>query len=697
MAAADGVLLVRPPERPVATPLGVTYHRVEVRILDGTAVTRIDQEFRNDYDTDLEASYLFPIPEEAAITDFILYVNGKPVGGEILDRDQARRIYEQIVREMRDPGLLEYAGRNLFRASVYPVPAKGRARIELEYSETLRSDAGLYRYRYPLDTERFSPSPLDEVTIAAEIESSVDIKNVYSPSHDVDIRVAGTGRNASVGYEAKKLRPDRDFLLYYTVSERDLGMNLLAFRESGEPGYFLLMISPGELEGRTQGKDVIFVLDTSGSMSGEKIEQARSALRYCIDSLGAHDRFDIVQFATTETSFRGRLVPADGDQVASAHRFIDRLRARGGTNIGDALQTALGIAAAGAGRSGTGSRGPGPQMIVFLTDGEPTVGETDLKAIDMHVRNANVSQVRLFVFGVGNDVNTHLLDRLAEQNRGVSEYVRPDENIEVQVSTFFRKVSEQVLANIDLDYGRGRVSEVYPLRLPDLFRGSRLIVLGRYEGSGSTAVALTGTVQGRTTRFTYEPAFPRETLDNDFIPRLWATRKIGHLMGEIRLNGEREELIDEIVGLSKEYGILTPYTSYLVLEHDDRYEEYGLEPSPELRARGSGYRDAMESEKGEEAVMSSMDISALKESKTPRRSELETVKWAGHKTFYLRDGFWVDSEYREGMKVEEIEFLGREYFRLLERNPGLERYFALASNVVVVYDSKCYRVVDESR
>jgi Ca-activated chloride channel family protein len=212
---------------------------------------------------------------------------------------------------------------------------------------------------------------------------------------------------------------------------------------------------------------------------------------------------------------------------------------------------------------------------------------------------------------------------------------------------------------------------------------------------GSTAIGLEGTVQGRTTRFTYESKFPREALKNDFIPRLWATRKIGHLMGEIRLNGERAELIDEIIRLSKEYGILTPYTSYLVLEHDEEYEEYGLEPSAKLRASGAGYRDAMESETGEEAVKSSMDISSMKESKTSTRPELESVKWAGHKTFYLREGFLVDSKYRKGMKVQEIDYLSRGYFKLLEKNPGLEVYFALAANLVVVYDSKCYRVVDE--
>jgi Ca-activated chloride channel family protein len=247
---ADGVLLVRPPEEPRMTPLSVEYHRVKVSILDGTAVTRIDQVFRNDYAADLEASYLFPIPEDAAIKEFALYMDGHKMGGEILERDRARKIYEQIVREMKDPGLLEYVGRNLFRARVYPVPAEGKTRIELEYTETLDYDAGLFRYCYPLDTERFSPKPLEEVTISADIRSSIPIKSVYSPSHDVDVLISAAG--ASVGYEERGVKPDRDFLLFYTVSEQDLGVNLLAFREGPEPGYFMLMASPGSLEAQAR-------------------------------------------------------------------------------------------------------------------------------------------------------------------------------------------------------------------------------------------------------------------------------------------------------------------------------------------------------------------------------------------------------------------------------------------------------------
>ena len=677
---ADGVMIATHPESRITTPLSVIYHRVHVDIQDGTAVTKIDQAFRNDLHTDLEAEYIFPIPEHAAIGEFALYVNGKKIGGEVLDRDRARQIYERIVREMKDPALLEYVGRNMFRARVYPVPAKGQTRIELQYSEAVPYDAGIYAYRYPLDTERFSPAPLEEVTITVELYSSVPVKSVYSPSHDIDVSMKPRG--ASLGYEAKDLHPDKDFLLYFTVAEEDLGVNLLTFREYDEQGYFMMMLSPGDLEAERQSKDVLFVFDTSGSMSGNKIEQARHALRHCIDSLDTDDRFGIVQFATRETLFRRELVYARKDTVSRAHEFIDRMRARGGTNINDALATAIRML----------DNSERPCMIVFLTDGEPTVGVTDLQDILQNLSMANDARARIFVFGVGYDVNTHLLDRIAEEHRGVSEYVSPGRNIEVQVSSFFRKVSEPILSDTVLDFGRIEVSDIYPLSLPDIYRGTQLIVLGRYSGRGDALLKLSGTVNGRTVSFDYEAHFEAESKEHDFIPRLWAMRKIGYLMSEIRLKGEKQELIDEIVALSKEYGVMTPYTSYLVLEHDEDYGEWGIEPSEEVRAGGMGFKRAMESEKGEAAVMSSRDIDDLKVKSVAASPELHTIRHVGHKTFYLRDGYWIDSEYDVSMKTREISYLSKSYFKLLEKHPDLGKYFAISANVVVVFESTCYRV-----
>lgn len=692
-AGADGVLIIDPEAQPGTiphriiqkpVPLSVKYHRVQIDINNRIASTAIDQVFRNSYNADLEGTYIFPLPEEAAITDFALYMDGNRVSGEILDKEQAREIYEDIVRKMKDPGLLEYIGRNMFKARIYPIPAHGETRIELVYEQTIEYDAGIYRYVYPLNTERFSPLPLEEVTISAEVKSAVPIKNIYSPSHEVDKEVKKF--RARLGYEAFDVKPDKDFVLYYTVSEEDIGLNLLSYKNQGKDGFFLMMLSPGRLEGRAVPKDIIFVLDTSGSMKGPKIEQAKDAIRYCINGLRDDDRFDIINFATGINAFHNSLVPASEKNIKQALAFVDRLDARGGTNINDALLSSL-EKFAGTGR---------PCMVVFLTDGEPTVGETDMSPILQNVAAANRVQARMFVFGVGNDVNTHLLDRIAEDHRGVSEYIGLHENIEIKVSSFYSKISEPVLSDIKLDFGEIRTAEMYPSVLPDIFKGTQLILLGRYRGEGASTITLTGQVNGKEKKFVYEGSFVIKDTQNEFLPRLWATRKIGYLMSEIRLKGENQELIDEIVRLSTEYGIMTPYTSFLVLEKDSDYERFGIDTgmAPAMKKEGERYKSAMERAAGEEAVSSAMDIIELKGSMVAGGPVLKTVKHIGDKTFYLRDGIWVDSAYRKGRKTVDTKYLSRRYFDLLKKKPELARYFAAAKNIIIVFESKCYRIME---
>jgi len=688
---ADGLIIVEPPtdrrivpSRPRPTPvaLSVKYHRVEIDINNQVATTSIDQVFKNNYDVDLEGTYIFPLPEDASIRDFAMYVDGKRISGEVLDKDKARQIYEDIVRRMKDPGLLEYVGRNMFKARVYPIPKNGEKRIELVYQETLKYDAGMYKYVYPLDTERFSPTPLEEVTISVKVKSKIPIKSIYSPSHDVDTKVEEN--EASCGYEARDIKPDKDFVLYYTVSEKDVGLNLLSYRRPGEDGYFLMLLSPGQIEARAIPKDIILILDTSGSMNGDKLSQAKEALRFCINSLGKDDRFNVISFATSINLYKDALVPANSKNTKDALEFVNEFQARGGTNINEALVSSLNMF--------TDSKRP--QMVVFLTDGEPTVGITDMKDILKNVEAKNEAKARIFVFGVGDDVNSHLLDKIAETHRGVSEYVVPKENIEVKVSSFYRKISEPILADIELDFGKIKTKEIYPLTLPDIFKGTQLVLLGRYDGDGATAITLKGYADGKENRFVYEDKFPKKEKENDYIPRIWATRKIGYLMSEIRLKGENRELIDEIVKLSKEHGIMTPYTSFLILEKEDDYRVWGIEPhqAPRLRTEGKVFEKAMRKSMGRSAVSSAMDIMDLKKKDTPGEPTLDTIKHLGYKTFYLRDKIWVDSEYREGMRLREVKYLSDRYFEILRRKPELGRYFALAENIIVVHEGECYKV-----
>jgi Ca-activated chloride channel homolog len=695
-AHADGIII---PEPPPGVPivdvpyLTIEYHRVTVTVDGQVATTRVDQVFLNEGRFEVEGTYLFPLPEEATISEFAMWVDGEKLEGQVLERDEARRIYEDIVRRRRDPALLEYVGQDAFQASIYPIPPGGERRIELEYSQVLAMDNGLLEYVYPLNTEKFSPRPLEEVTVNVTIQSDEPLKAIYSPSHDVDVVRRGD-HNAVVGYEEYGVRPDRDFVLYYTVSAEDVGVNLLSYKPEGDSeGFFLLLAAP-KVEVETQeviAKDVILVLDISGSMRGEKIDQAKEALAFVLDNLHAEDRFNIIAFSTSTRPYARELVPAD--ERGEARDFVARLEASGSTDINRALLEALAMTDAGR-----------PTILVFLTDGLPTVGEVDISRIIENVRDAGPENARIFPFGVGYDVNTALLDTIAENHRGASGYVRPEEAIDEKVSAFYAKVSTPLLADLEIDFGRVGVEDVYPYPLPDLFAGTQLLVVGRYQGGGETSITVGGEVNGQRQTFTYEGLTFQQDAGEEFIARLWATRKIGYLLQQIRLHGEADELVDEIVDLSVRYGIITPYTSFLVEETELALREGGRSQIAEEVAVQA--TRTVESS-GRAAVDRSVQEKALSEASAPAAPPMaegvemggtgegaaSPVRHVGAKTFVLHAAVWTDTTFDpDRMEAVPVSFGSDDYFDLLASRPEWGRYFALGEHVIVVLEGTAYEI-----
>ena len=666
---ADGVVIVEPPPGvPMrdAPNLVIRYHRVEVEITDQVATTRVDQVFLNDTRYDLEGIYVFPLPEEAAISEFAMYVDGQRWEGEILPRDEARRIYEDIVRRRMDPALLEYVGRDTFKASIFPIEPGDERKVELAYSQILATDGGLIKYVYPLDTERFSARPLEEVVVSVRVESAHPIRGIYSPSHDVAIDRVDE-HTVKVSFEASDVLPDRDFELYYSVTDDEFGLNLLSYRESGEDGFFLLLVAPKVEVDETEvvAKDVILVLDTSGSMEGEKIEQAKEALEFVLEHLNSEDRFNIVAFSTGIRVYERTLQSAaDADE---ARRFIDDLRAVGGTNIDLALAEALAMA-----------DGERPQIIIFLTDGLPTEGVTDADRIIANLERQVSENVRIFTFGVGDDVNTFLLDSLAQDNRGASSYVRPHQSIEEEVSGFYATISTPLLADIELDFGDLRVEDTYPYPLPDLFAGTQLVVTGRYREGGRTDVVLRGEINGEEQEFVYENLSFSDRGGEEFIPRLWATRKIGYLLNEIRLHGEGRELIDEIVDLSVRYGIMTPYTSFLVEEEQDIFTPQGREEAAqEMWMQATAVPAPVD---GAAAVQDAQNREGLRSAEKAQDST-EQVKYARDKVFVLREGVWTDTTYDSSVETVKVGFGSEDYFALIAAQPEWGYYFSVGQEV----------------
>ncbi|MGZ5556042.1 MAG: VIT and vWA domain-containing protein, partial [Candidatus Aminicenantales bacterium] len=508
---ADGFIIPNPRPGQDIPPLSVKYHHVKVEIVDQVAKTSVDQVFINHFGRDIEGTYIFPVPEGASVSDFAMFIGNERVQGEILDSREARRMYEDIVRRMRDPGLLEYMGRNLFRARVYPIPANGEKRVQISYTEVLKSENGLVKYLYPLNTEKFSRDPLTDVSISVRVESRVPIVNIYSPSHRVSVRKDGQGL-ARVGYEDKDVRPDKDFLLYYSLSKDDIGLSLMNW-EGPEGSFFMLLASPrfaapGE---RIVAKNVVLVLDSSGSMSGTKIAQAKEAARFILNHLDRRDEFTVIDFDEGVTAFSEGLLPATGDNVGRALKFVDAIEDSGGTNINDALLGALS-------RMRDGER---PSYVLFLTDGLPTVGTTGTADILRNLAKGNERRSRIFVFGVGDDVNTELLDRIASDHRGASVYIGESEDLEAALSSFYEKISSPLLADLAVEFKGIETSQVYPRVLPDLFKGSQLVLVGKYSGDGPVSVVMTGKAGREGKRFVLESRPLTGSDKFSFLPRLW--------------------------------------------------------------------------------------------------------------------------------------------------------------------------------
>src|SRR5882762_6953397 len=690
----------RPP-RPIPLPrsLPIKSIKIDTKIVSQVATTHVEQIFRNESDATLEGTYFFPIPEQASITEFAIWDGNRRLVGEVRTREEARRIYDEIVRRQRDPGLLEYAGKDLFQASIFPIPPHSDKKLEISYSQILRAESGTVAYRYPLGTGR-QMAQIGSVSGRVELESKDPLRNVYSPTHAIEVKRNGTGR-AAVTFENQG--EPQDFQLFYALSREDFGVTLLTHREPGKDGYFLLMVSPKDdwSEQEYAAKDIVFVLDTSGSMADAgKMEKARAALLYGIKILRSADRFNVISFAGEEHLLASELINADENGRARATRFVEALRPVGGTNIDAALTAAR--------EQITRSSNLGhPRMIVFLTDGLPTVGQTNIEQILANAKSTG--EARIFPFGVGYDVNTSLLDRLASQSGGVADYIEPKEDLEVKVSNFFSRISYPVLSDLRLDLAGVETDLSYPRALPDLFRGSQLTIIGRYRNPidmNFVRLTLTGKGGGSERKFFFNNLhFALNEEANDFLPRLWATRRVGWLMEQVRTNGEQRELRDEIVDLGTRYGIVTPYTSYLAVE-EGAAQNFARQPISRVQGLGnlggglnappppaSRPADATATT-GNIAVQQSKRARSQQEVMRVDKDESTAIRIAGGKTFYLRDGVWTDADFKAGTTLPQtvVKFGSDAYFALLKQKPRLAAFFSLGEKVVVILDGTIYRV-----
>jgi Ca-activated chloride channel family protein len=728
-----------PPEPPLMPfppgpgPIQVDDYKVEARIDGPAAQVRVTQLFHNQTGQTVEGQFVFPLPADAVVSDLQMRIDGEVLEGRLLPSQEARAIYEAIVRQQRDPALLQYLGQGLFQTNVFPIPPGATRAIQFQYTHVLAQADGLYHFRFPLRAQPVAQGQAAAFQLEVELVNQPGLRTLYSPNHATQIERTGDA-GARVTLEGTAATTDPAFDLFWGVSDEAIGLNVLSYRPAGEDGFFVLLASPelDTAESQVVARDVVLVLDVSGSMEGEKMLQARKAVDYVVDHLNREDRFSIVSFSTGVRLWSNHLEDATVENVADAREWIGRLEAGGSTDINRALLEALALVAE------TSAEQPArPAYILFMTDGLPTQGETDpWHILDNALANAPQGRmVRLFTFGVGFDVNTQLLDTLSQELAGRSSYVLPEERIDEAVSQFYQGIRTPVLTDVAIDLGEQVVvDEVYPYPLPDLFAGEQLVVVGRYRAGGVVPVTLRGVVNGR--EFVNEYA-SQELVDHGgepFVARLWAARKIGVLMTQIRREGPDPEVIDAIVDLSLQYGIVTPYTTYLVEEPQmqpqagqpeaplmpDGSAPSGMgggaggaaaapaagavptevRPEAEAAAAAEADRVANMAASGEEAVAASKAQNEMQTATTV--SGDEAMVFVEGKTFMRQGyvtgtngetlGFWVDTAYTSDMEMGWVLFGSDAYFALVQE-PRVAAWLAVSPELVVVLgDGRAVRV-----
>jgi Ca-activated chloride channel family protein len=556
---ADGMIL---PEAPGPDYLVVRSHHVRVDIEDGHAITRVEQEFYNPHPFAVGGRYLFPVPPEAILSRFEATLDGRLQAVTRQDPATTNAALYDVVAQRRDPSLLGYADWESLAFDLDLLPG-GSRHMSLEYEEVLAPSGGLYRYRYVLSTERYSSQPLEEVSLTVNLRASAGLSGLYSPTHAVTTEQIAPGR-ARVTWQAQHINPAQDFELFYAPAEGGFGGGLLTGQwedgQDDEWDHFLFIFAPEVETAREDAipKDIVFVIDRSGSMSGEKIGQAQDALHFILGQLNEDDHFSIVGFDHRLWVYADELQPVELGTLADVRWFVDGLTADGNTDLDSALKAGLDILR----RS---QRSNASSMLVFLTDGLPTAGITDGGLIARSASRANARQEsRLHVFGVGYDVNTHLLDRLAADNGGTVTYVQPGENLETVLAGFYERIAHPVLTDVKVEFVGLETSHLYPQEMPDMFQGSSLLLSGRFRATQPTAtVRVRGQAGGVEQEYVYQ--FDLEQIGgHDFVPRLWATRRVGDLLDRVRVEGESQALVDQIRQLGLSYGLVTPYTTFVI-------------------------------------------------------------------------------------------------------------------------------------
>ncbi len=694
-----------------ASPLRVTKMTANVSILEQVATTTLNVHLKNTGDKRETAEFLLPVPNGAAIRGFTFQGAADEPMAELLTKDKAKSTFDSIVSKLKDPALLEFAGYNLVRTSVFPVEPNGEQQVQLTYEHLLRAHGDRVDYELPRSQSVQYDVPWD---VEVNIQSKRTINTVYSPSHQIETIKQGKRQHSVRIAELAKLDPGA-FRLSYLLQSGAVTASMFSYPDADQQGgYFLLLggtaTSDASNDESTAKRELTLVIDRSGSMRGEKIEQAKAAALSVLDGLLDGESFNVIIYNDTVESFAPAPIEKNKQTLSAAKQYITTIKAASGTNLHNALLESL---------------RPKPRdgvlpIVLFMTDGLPTVGVKSEHAIRTAAQKANIHSRRVFTFGVGYDVNTPLLDKIALNTRGFATFVKPGEDVEVKVSRVFRGLDGPMLASAKLQAidakgnpAVGQIIDVMPGKLPDLYEGDQLVVLGRYTGKPPVGFELGGNQRDEPKKFEFTFKRARGNAKNAFVARLWATRKIAALTDEIRDMGatnlqvaatdpKLKELSDEIIRLSTDFGVLTEYTSFLATEGTDLTDNKEI-----LEQTVANYQTrAIATRSGISAFNQDINIGALRTfaCANPRncyydaklnRVAITTVQQATDNAFYHRAGRWVDSrlvdkdaETQDAARV--VEFGSPEFSNILWQlvKEGRQSSIALDGDILIDVDGK---------
>lgn len=671
--SADGVIV--PAVQTDAGMMGfvMTYHNVSIVVDEGIAHVSIEEEFKNISESLLEAVYLFPVPRNAVISDFKMSVGDDVFAGEVLSAEEARSIYFEIVSAMRDPALLEYVGSGLIRLSVFPFEPGEKRTFSLNYSQPLELLGNAYSFTYPLKIESLLSEPIGHVRIIVEV--SDEIAEVFSPSHP--FKLMDSDNDGSYIFEAENLRPNSDVMFVLSTGGAEIPSSVVTHWDSTlNRGYFLLSLVPKIEETTVIPKDVVFVLDISGSMYGAKIEQARKALEQTLQMLREDDRFAIVTFDGDVYNLTKELLPAH-----KKTEWIDRVReiqAGGLTNIYDALRVGLSVFDEKEDRF---------KVLLFLTDGEPTAGITDTgRIVNDTTSAAREKKVHIFSFGIGTGVIAELLDRLVQENAGRVSYIVEGETIEAKVADLYRSIETPALENVTVNLSGIPIISIIPEGPYTLFSGSALRLSGIFLEGGELRVRVEG--ERSDEHYTYIYRFDvNESQENAFVSRIWAQRRIAQLANRYRyeqgLSEEaREEISYEIIALSKSFNIINEFTSFLI--------------APELQNISRSFSDSFDlASNSVGSVMAAKSVAEMEQDAITGVAATD-LRFIGQQAFGLIDGVWThDNPGIEDLETVKVEIFSEAYFKLAETDPWIVEVCALGNRVKFVFNNTLFEIGDE--